>query len=408
MRSLLICPVVPQADWTGLSKRMALFADALRLLGGLDILVIALFDRDHARAAAAGQDNVRIVDATSHTDTQFRLLMQVSDRAERLHQFRAYGRGSRHAALTAALLAEIGRLVDDGRYDLIHIGRLYLADAIAAVPHQGIATLDLDEDDAAAWHLLAKRQPSVEAEWSLAEADAEDRLIEKRAPSFDRLFVAGPSDRRSLVARHPGLPVDVIENTAAFSQTMDRRDGIPTVLFVGSLGYAPNLEGVLWFLAEVWPEVRRRSDVVRCRIVGRAIPKSILGLDGKDGIEIVSDAEDLAPHYNAATLAVAPLFTGGGTRLKVIEAAAYGVAMVATTRAIAGLDFADGESLWVADDRTAFVEAVLTALGSSAARSQRAALARSRARASHDHAAVTKRLALTFSSLLQRRQQDET
>jgi len=402
-RLLLVAPMVPDANGVGLSMRLSVFADALARLGEVDTIVVPVFDAD-AILQQARERGVAAIDTRGRQDTLFSLLARISDPDERLRQFLAYGRGSRHAVISSSVVAELRARLDRRAYALAHFGRLYLADAVAALPPGVSATLDFDEDDALGWQLpMGNIDPHVRA-WHDAEAVAEDRLISRRAASFDALFIAGDADRQTILERHPGLAIDIVENAIAFPSQADRRDDGQTLLFVGTMGYAPNREGVAWFLDQVWPELRaRHGDRLHFHIVGRAMPEAFRRRHGHDGIDIVADAPDVAPHYAAATLAIAPLFSGRGTRLKLIEAAAYAVPVVATSAASAGLPFSDPQSMWIAEDKDTFIAAVSAALASPVERSRRAKQALDLARRRHDRELVVSALAQRLSLLLESR-----
>lgn len=363
---------------------------------------------------APGADFVRefgpvsTIPVAGRWDTQFMLLSQVPDAETRLKHFRAYGRGSRHAALSAPVLAEVKAAIDAKPYDLVHVARLYLAETALAAPARSICTLDLDEDDAWAWRQLARAQSKDEAAWSEAEADAEDRLLARAARQFGRIFIAGAADQASLATRHPAIATEVIENAIAFPAEAERRDDGHTLLFVGALGYAPNRDGLLWFLSEVWPRLRAETKgAVRLRVVGAPIPAELAELDGRNGVEFLGAVPDLAPIYQAATLALAPLRTGGGTRLKIIEAVAHCIPVVSTSLAARGLGFAAGDSMWLADSPLEFSDAILAALADPKARQTRADVAYRRAQPLHNRARVVDRLASRFAALLARKPPDQ-
>ena len=387
---MLVAPMTPAPTGNGLAMRLALFRDALARVAEVDTLVLPV-------SGPATDESALTVPVAGRADTQFALLSRIADPAERLRQFRRYGRGSRHAHLSAPVLAEVHSLCAHKRYDFAHIGRLYLADTVDQIPARH-ATLDLDEDDAWAWRRLAETQPPPEAARSEAEAEAEDRLLARRAPTFANLFVSGPADRASLLARHPGLAIGLIPNAIAFPPSPERRDDGRTLLFDGAFGYAPNVEGILWFARQVLP---RLPDALRVRLVGRDPPPAIRELHGHHGIEVVGPVVDLGAAYAEATLAIAPLLTGAGTRLKLIEAAAHAVPAVTTATAARGLDFVTPDTAWLADDAAPFAEAILTVLSDPAGRSRRAALSRKRAQATHDRVQVVERLALRFARMLE-------
>ncbi len=402
-RALFIAPTTPARTGNGLAMRVGMFQDALGRVAEVDTLVLPVSGPppDERFAEAFGAAAMSIPTA-GRADTQFVMLSRIADPAERLRQFRLYGRGSRHAAVSAPVLGDARRWLEGRRYNLAHIARLYLADTITGVPADHLS-LDLDEDDAWAWRRLADTQPPAEAAWSIAEAEAEDRLLARRGAAFDTLFVSGPADEAALAARHPGFDFNTIANAIEFPEAPQRRDDGRTVLFVGAFGYRPNIDGVLWFVREVWPQVRARSaNPPRLRLVGRDPPEVIRALHSPaDGLEVVGPVDELAAAYAEATLAIAPLHTGAGTRLKLVEAAAHRLPVVTTTLAARGLAFVGPETAWLADQPTPFADAVLAALADPAARVRRADLSLRLAQDIHDRVQVVDGLARVFADMLQ-------
>ncbi len=168
----------------------------------------------------------------------------------------------------------------------------------------------------------------------------------------------------------------VIPNGATLTAPRDPpRDG--TQLFVGSLDYAPNVEAVRWWSTRVWPLLP--DGTAPLTVVGRH-PEA-LGPAQLPGVELVGEVDDLEPVYAAARLFVVPLQTGGGTRIKVLEALGRSVPVLTTTRGVAGLPLEHGRHVWTADDPAEFA-ASLTALATDhdlrvrLARAGRAAVAR--------------------------------
>jgi glycosyltransferase involved in cell wall biosynthesis len=338
--------------------------------------------------------------AAGREDTRFLLLRAVADPELRLQYFRDYSRGSRHASVSAPVLGDIRRAIGARPYQLIHVARLYLADTISAAADSTRRTLDLDEDDAEVWRHMARTQPPHAAAWSRAEADAEDRLLASAGRRFDRLFIATPQDRSSVTGRHAGLPVEVIENAIAFPPAPRRCDDGLTLLFVGALSYPPNRNGLLWFGRNVWPLLQQSGLPLRLRIVGQPIVAELAELGTRSGIEFSGQVNDLGPVYAEATLAIAPLHAGGGARMKVIEAAAYRVPVIATSIGARGLSFGRPDTMWLADTAPEFAAAILAAIGNADERCARADRAHALARPIHYRDGVVERLASQFSAVL--------
>ena len=132
------------------------------------------------------------------------------------------------------------------------------------------------------------------------------------------------------------------------------------IVFVGNLGYFPNIDAIHWFAADVLPMLRERRPEVRLRLVGARPAATIRKLaQSTPGIELVGPVPDVCPYLHRAAIAVAPLRAGSGQQLKVIEAMAAGTPVVATTTAAAGIDAIDGTHWRVAPDATGMAQAIL-------------------------------------------------
>jgi glycosyltransferase involved in cell wall biosynthesis len=135
-------------------------------------------------------------------------------------------------------------------------------------------------------------------------------------------------------------------------------------LFVGTFTYEPNRAGLRFLLDEVFPRVWRELPDARLTLVGT-------GLDGPPSedprVQALGFVDDLHAVYETASCAVVPLLQGGGTPLKLVEALAYGLPVIATPLATAGLELSAGRDCLVADGGEAFAEALVTVLRDGAA-----------------------------------------
>jgi len=135
----------------------------------------------------------------------------------------------------------------------------------------------------------------------------------------------------------------------------------PVVLFIGNYRHPPNLVAVERLVTAIFPEVRRQVPDVQLRLIGPNLPPGLQSLEGQ-GIEAPGFVSDLRPHMQEASVIVAPMWTGGGMRVKVLEALASGRPLVSTRLAAAGLDVTDGKELLLADTDGAFADAIVTLL----------------------------------------------
>ncbi len=134
-----------------------------------------------------------------------------------------------------------------------------------------------------------------------------------------------------------------------------------SILFTGTLEYPPNAEGLLFFLERVFPLIRRERPNATLTVVARK-PSMRHRRFEDSAVRFITDAEDSAPYFYSASVLVAPLFAGGGTRLKLLQAFASYLPAVSTTLGAEGLDVAHREHLLVADTAATFAESVVKIL----------------------------------------------
>jgi glycosyltransferase involved in cell wall biosynthesis len=137
-----------------------------------------------------------------------------------------------------------------------------------------------------------------------------------------------------------------------------------TIACLANWRYHPNVSGLRWFMAEVWPAVRAARPAARLRVVGLDATPARLPFATGDGVELVPDVPSVRPWIQSASVSVAPIFIGGGTRIKVLESLAYGTPVVATEVGAAGLTelFGPSEGLTVASDGPGMAAAIAATL----------------------------------------------
>jgi polysaccharide biosynthesis protein PslH len=130
-------------------------------------------------------------------------------------------------------------------------------------------------------------------------------------------------------------------------------------IFVANFAYEPNRNGLRFLLDEVFPRVWAELPDARLALVGAGLERA----PSKDArVEMLGFVDDLGGAYASASCGVVPLLQGGGTPLKFVEALAYGLPIVATPRAAAGLEVLDGEHCLIASGAEAFADAVVSLL----------------------------------------------
>ena len=231
--------------------------------------------------------------------------------------------------------------------------------------------LDFDDVDwlALAAQLEAEPWPGVGGAIGMrAVLRATDRRARPLARRFDAVWTASGEDAEAIagdvghVTTLPNVPFEAMSLPP--SDPASR-----VVLFVGDLQHKPNKTGLERFVARVWPRVRRRAADARFRVVGRGLSdEQAARWRAAEGVEVVGFAEDLREEYAGAAVSVVPSWWGGGTKIKVGEAAAAGRAQVATPAAVRGYGPLVGHAVRVAESDADFAAAVVELLEDPAAR----------------------------------------
>jgi polysaccharide biosynthesis protein PslH len=194
---------------------------------------------------------------------------------------------------------------------------------------------------------------------------AKMRRFEKAVLGRFRDVVAVSDNDRELMEAMDGttrvtvVPTGVDTSTYRVDASVGQTE--PRVMFLGSMDWPANIDGVEWFAAEVWPLVRAAVPDARFQVVGRKPPPRIQRLAG-ESVEIVGGVESVLPYLRSAPVFVVPLRIGGGTRLKIYEAMAAQRAIVSTRVGAEGLDYSDGRDIVIADEPRAFADAVIRLL----------------------------------------------
>jgi glycosyltransferase involved in cell wall biosynthesis len=236
----------------------------------------------------------------------------------------------------------------------VHVIRSYLAPlglAMAERLDAAWVTLDLDDDDEALHADLGDE----------AEARAYARLVGTFGPSFDCVAAASLADAARLERRH-GLAVIALPNTVEpVPNPLRRLAEPPDLLFVGNLTYAPNAVAARALVEVVLPAVRQRvRSPVTATIVGDwGSDETGVQLAELPGVRVLGFVGDLGPLYARASVAVVPLRSGSGTRIKLLEAFARRVPVVTTPAGAAGLAAVPGTHLLVGNDDAAVADAVV-------------------------------------------------
>jgi sugar transferase (PEP-CTERM/EpsH1 system associated) len=268
---------------------------------------------------------------------------------------------------TAAMKQALARVLEETDFDLVQIESLHLAaylPIIRAARHRPKVICD--------WHnveseLLQRYSQSARSFLRRVYAQrtaAKMRELERESlAEFDAHVVVSERDAAQLRQLNPQARISVIQNGVDLEhyfngQEQSRAESARRILFVGSMDYHANCDGVVEFARQVWPLVRARHPELVFTIVGRDPLPAVRELALLPGVKVTGTVDDVRPYYGEALAAIVPLKVGGGSRLKILESMAAGVPVISTALGAEGIDVQAGGNILIAEQVEEFCKAI--------------------------------------------------
>jgi len=291
---LLVTPASPFSRASGAEQRSALMLSALSGMGQVDVLQLR-------------QDGFNQVERDDQND-QCSVIALVKGSDFSFSRYRP------KAALTRKIEWALGCKMAD--YQLI-VGRYIWPACQLAIPKNVPIIADLDD---------FRFRYSAESPWSWVSAKERSikafahQLARRQLKRFNGAFMVSAQDQHETThlpsAFLPNVPISTRVGKTAVPNSKN-------VLFVGSLWYHPNADGVDWFLRHVWPQVRAFEPQATLTLAGAASPSTRARWETQAGVSAPGFVDDLADTYQRANLVVVPIQSGGGTNIKALEAMAH-------------------------------------------------------------------------------------
>ena len=280
----------------------------------------------------------------------------------------------------------VDRVLQDKPFDAVHADQLWMAQyALRAKRLAPKAMLVLDEHNACfqIWQRLAAGEHNPVKRLLLENEWRKLRAFEAEVCScFNRIVTVTDEDFRTLhdliqspirLTKAP-QPKHSSENLITIPICVDTESVVPVrpitgslnVLHLGTMFWMPNIEGVMWFVREVWPKVVAKIPEVSFTIVGKNPPSEIRELSNngteRSSIKVTGYIPDPQPYLERAAVFVVPLLSGSGMRVKIIDAWRWGLPIISTSIGAEGIHCTPGENILLADDPYAFAQAIVKVL----------------------------------------------
>ena len=301
------------------------------------------------------------------------------------------------AAVKAELAAE--------HYDLIHAETFYM---MPHLPQTSVPTLLVEQTI----EYLGYESFAAKVKWPflrpLLNIDIQKikRWEEHYWRSATHLITMSEDDRQFIGKAIGDLDkIDVVSNGVDVQWFMEKARKLPdepTVLSVGTFNWLPNVEAVRFLVRQVWPLIKAKLPTAKLWIVGNAPTKEVFNYQQEDtSITITGGIPDIRDAFAGAHVLVAPVFSGKGTRYKILEAMAAGCPIVASDIAVEGLDVQPGKHVLTSNDPAKIAERTLSVLQDRALQQQLAKNGRTFVQSTYDWNFIAKKLDHVYRDLVQ-------
>ncbi len=260
---------------------------------------------------------------------------------------------------------ELKKLLQENEYDIVQLEGLYVCPYIPLIRKYSTAKIAYRAHNIE--HEIWERTAELSHGWLKGYL----RILSERIRRFEKKWInkydvlIPITDRDATILTRMGnrKPYHVTQAGIDSSNLIPTAKNLehPTLFHIGSLEWAPNQEGLLWFIRECWPLLNRNFPDLKFYIAGRNAPQSFQNkLLSQNNVVYLGEIEDAYAFMNSKSVMIVPLFSGSGMRVKIVEGMALGKAIVTTPIGTEGIETTSGENILVATDAESFISSVIS------------------------------------------------
>jgi len=292
------------------------------------------------------------------------------------------------------------QVLSQNQFDIIQIEGPYMGHYLEVVRQKSKAAVSFRAHNLE--HIIWKRKATNE-KWPFRKwyfLNMSKRLKRFEAQVVEQtncLIPISPLDEkafREMGFEKPILTIPTGLNLKEYRQTELPPE--PSVFFIGALDWLPNQEGLLWFLDQVSDQLREEIPGLQIHVAGRNAPKSFENLISKKEIIYHGEVENAKEFMSSYRVMIAPLFTGSGIRIKILEAMALGRPVVTTPIGIEGISARNNREVMISDNPEAFKKQIVKLIRNDILSQELAAAGRRLIRENFDTFGLSSRITRFF------------
>ena len=266
-----------------------------------------------------------------------------------------------YSKLFATKIAEV---LKKENFDIVHLESLFTTPYIPVIRQFSKAKIVLRTHNIEhlVWQRMAKTEQNLAKRCAIKAFSNQLKKYENSIGSKIDAFAAISSpDFQYFEKQYKNIPGTVIPFGINVDDYEPEEDYMPSdkpeLFHIGSMDWLPNIEGVEWFLDEVWPSILQEFPEVTFTIAGRKIPAEIQNRDDRNLI-LAGEVPSANEFMLSKDIMVVPILAGSGIRVKIIEGMALGKVIITTSIGAEGLEVENGKNILIADTPEEFVAAV--------------------------------------------------
>ena len=253
------------------------------------------------------------------------------------------------------------KILKKDRYDIVQLEMIYMAPYIETIRANSKALIVLRAHNVEhlIWDRIAKKTSFLPKKWYLNhlvrtlrnyELNAINKVDGIAAITYrDAAFFRGETAVPVIDVPFGVNPDDFTPNYEINKQ--------PTLYHIGSMNWMPNEEGIKWFLKKVWDKLQEREPNIKLNLAGRHMPKWLMNLK-KNNVKVWGEVPDAKEFIKNNDIAIVPLLSGSGIRIKIIESMAMGKTVITTMIGAEGIQYSEYNNIIIADNPTKIVETI--------------------------------------------------
>lgn len=287
-------------------------------------------------------------------------------------------------------------------FDIVQLEGIFMSDYIPMIRQESNAKLILRAHnvETVIWNRLIQHENSaVKRKYLKLQVKRLDKLEQRVFNSVDGIIPITEEDE-SLIAQRTSKPTLVAPCGIEDIEPSESQHSKLDFFQLAAMDWLPNIQGVEWFLEEVWPKIRTKVPEATVYLAGRGMPLHLIQQHNPNyGINITGEVDDAREFYRTHGIQIVPLLSGSGMRIKLVEGLSQGKAIISTAIGCEGIGARDGEEMMIASNAVEFADKAISLYTNTELRHEIQKKARHLARIRFDEEKIGNQITQWFSEL---------